>query len=386
MLFSRLWLAFALSAAMAGISVPARAERAAVFHQIEAGSFHACGIEPGGAVRCWGANDVGQLGRGGYRDHVYARPVRGMFVPATDLSAGESHSCAVTRLHRIRCWGRGVEGQLGDGDRDIDPVAVPLAGPRRWEVRVTAGYTHGCAITAAGTARCWGANGFGELGNGTHDDQLQPVAVSGLERGQRQIGAGAWFSCALDRRGAVRCWGFGGAGRLGQGDEVDSALPVVVRGLASGGAQLAVGVHHACVLDEVGRVRCWGGNDFGQVGGPQAGAAVLEPFEVPGLPAPVIAVAAGGGHSCAIAGPERQVLCWGWNLQGQLGDGGSSDSAVPVAVQGLPGGAVSVTLGDLSSCALMDSGEAWCWGGNDRGQLGRGGTVGGPVPAPVLVP
>ncbi|MCW1933121.1 hypothetical protein OKW52_12860 [Pararhodobacter zhoushanensis] len=102
------------------------------------------------------------------------------------------------------------------------------------------------------------------------------------------------------------------------------------------------------------------------------------------MPQPVSLIEAGGGHSCAVA--DGAVWCWGWNIHGQLGDGTTTDSAVPVAVQGLTGEVVALTLGDLFSCALMADGTANCWGSNDRGQLGVGTTAPSSVPMPVLTP
>ena len=365
----------------------ARAQTEARFTAIEAGTFHACGIVPGGGLRCWGANDWYQVGVGRVGDRRYPRPPRGARFSTIAVTGGENHSCAVTAAHRLRCWGRNVEGQLGTGDVAANPVPGPVGGPRPRYVAIAAGMDHTCALTAAGIVRCWGANAQGALGDGTTEPRNLPTLVTGLTGRQAQIGVGYQYSCALSRQGAVRCWGRNGNGRLGDGSVQSSTVPVGVLGLQADVAGLSVGINHACAVDGAGQGWCWGGNDLGQIGnGVISSDPVTAPVMVEGLPAPVQAIEGGGGHSCAIAGAEGAVYCWGWNLMGQLGDGSTTDSATPVAVTGLPGAAVALALGDLFSCALLADQRAFCWGSNDRGQLGTGTTNASNVPQPVLMP
>ena len=363
----------------------ASAQVPAVFGSLAAGRFHTCGVLSDGTLRCWGANDVGQLGTGDTRDRLLPRRVRGVHFPAVGLAAGEGHGCAITHRRVLRCWGDNATGQLGDGTTIRRPRAVGLAGPRRWTTAVSAGIDHTCALTAGNGVRCWGANDEGQVGDGTNVTRLVPVDVSGLTRRQRVVQAGYRFACALDVVGAVRCWGSNATRGLGDGGAAARNVPGLVSGLSSGVAALGVGVNHACVIDAAGAVLCWGDNAFGQLGNGAAGPeAARVPVPVQGLPGPAVMIAAGGGHSCAVVGAA--VYCWGWNVQGQLGDGTITDRLTAVAVGGLPGVPTVLTLGDVSSCALMVNGEALCWGGNDRGQLGIGDTSARLVPTPVRMP
>ena len=380
-------LAIWLAAAFVVMGGRAAAEGEAYFTRLDAGAQHICGIDLEGAVLCWGANDYGQLGRNDARDRAYPMRVRRLTGPATAVTAGEAHSCAVSATG-ARCWGRNAEGQLGTGDFAYRLVATATRGMRHGAAGLTAGTDHSCALAERGGLRCWGGNTAGQLGDGTLITSPLPVTVQDLPRRLAQVGAGWRFTCGRDRRGGVQCWGDGRQGRLGDGTGQDSPRPVTVQGLARGTLDLSVGIGHSCVVTGAGAVRCWGSNDFGQLGdgsgGPGAFAPV--PVTVAGLPDVAVGVAAGGGHSCAILGAARSVWCWGWNIHGQLGNDSDVDSAVPVAVQGLPGPAVTLTLGDLYGCALMEDGRAFCWGSDDRGQLGRGGTIPSPVARSVLLP
>src|SRR5919201_308783 len=131
---------------------------------------------------------------------------------------------------------------------------------------VTAGFSHTCALTSAGTVKCWGDNYWGQLGDGTTRDRGTPVNVSGLPRGVRAIAAGDLHTCALTAAGGVKCWGDNASGRLGDGTTSERHTPVTVSGLASGVSVVAAGGNHTCALTAAGGVKCWGFNEYGQLG------------------------------------------------------------------------------------------------------------------------
>jgi alpha-tubulin suppressor-like RCC1 family protein len=187
------------------------------------------------------------------------------------------------------------------------------------------------------------------------------------------VGVGVYHSCALVAGGSVRCWGGNDQGQLGNDSTTDSHVPVPVMGLSTGVLGLAVGPHDACAIT-AGSVACWGGNahyELGNTAGPQS----LVPVVVAGLSPGILAVAAGGYHTCALTSTGA-VQCWGYdNSHGQLGNDSTVDSPVPVAVKGLSSGVLALAAGADHTCAVTAAGGVVCWGDNARGQLGDGTTV-----------
>jgi len=346
---------------------------------LAAGSGHACLVRQSGRVTCWGRNADGQLGDG-------TRTPRSIGVPVADLdgavavAAGERHSCAVRAGGDVVCWGADDTGQLGDGgggDR-LAPVAVPgVTGA----VAIAAGVGFSCALLADRTAVCWGDDRNGEIGDGAPDAVPRaPTAVAGLS-GAVALSAHWQHACAIRDDQSLVCWGSNSTGQLGDGTLVNRPRPAVVVGL-QGVTAVAAGLSHTCAL-AAGGLSCWGSNSQGQLGA-ESGASttpVTAPLAV-ALVANPIAVAAGAQHTCAVRG-TGQVLCWGQNGTGQLGEGSMSSLAEPVPVTGLDTG-TAVVAGATFSCATTVDGAVLCWGDDHDGQLGTGrGVV---QPAPLTLP
>ena len=189
-----------------------------------------------------------------------------------------------------------------------------------------------CAITGlTGTVRCWGDNSHGQLGNKTNIDSLVPVTVKGLS-GATAIATGGSHTCALVSGGKVSCWGWNVFGELGDGIYDNSNVPVRVTGL-TGAIAIAAGYLHTCALLSGGTVQCWGYNAYGQLGDGTYNAGSNVPMSVSGMTG-ATATAAGGGHTCALIS-GGSVQCWGRNSLGQLGNGTPNSSSVPVGVVGL---------------------------------------------------
>ena len=233
---------------------------------LTAGSSHTCGLTEAGAVKCWGKNSDGQLGDGGTTDRRSPVNVSGLTSGATSLAAGSSHTCAVTTVGGVRCWGYNSDGQLGDGGTTDRRAPVDVAGLTSGVAAVSAGGSHTCALTTAGGVRCWGSNGNGALGDGTTTDRTTPVDVVGLTSGVTAVSAGSGYTCALAKAGGLKCWGRNHEGQLGDGTLTSRTTPVDVVGLTSGVAAVSAGGRHACALTTAGGLKCWGFNSAGQLG------------------------------------------------------------------------------------------------------------------------
>jgi alpha-tubulin suppressor-like RCC1 family protein len=367
---------------------------------ITAGLGHTCALLVSGAVRCWGSNDSGQLGLGhtndiGDNEAITTAPTVPLGATATAVSAGARHTCALLVSGAVRCWGDNDNGQLGlghtndIGDNEAITTAptVPLGAPA---TAISAGELHTCALLVTGAVRCWGYNFRGELGLGHTNDIGDNEAITTaptvpLGAPATAISGGDGFTCALLSGGAVRCWGWNTSGQLGLGstaplgdnEAITTAAPVPLGGPASA---VSAGGAHACALLAAGAVRCWGGNTNGELGlGTTAflgdNEAILTAPTVP-LGTTANAITVGGVHTCALLATSA-VRCWGGNFAGQLGLGNTDKlgdneavtSAAPVPL-GVP--ASAVTAGSDHTCALFSTGALRCWGQNLTGQLGLG--------------
>jgi alpha-tubulin suppressor-like RCC1 family protein len=269
-----------------------------------------------------------------------------------------------------------VFGQLGNGEVGYRPTPVNVSGLASGVIATTANGSNTCALTSGGGVKCWGGNSEGQLGDGSTTDRVTPVDVIGLTSGVVAIATGYYHTCALMdavHGGGVKCWGSNYYGQLGDGTTTDRTTPVNVSGLTSGVVAIAAGGGHTCALMDAvhgGGVKCWGDNRFGQLGD---GTTVERhtPADVSELTSGAIVVAAGWCHTCAVTNGGG-AKCWGANWNGQLGDGTVTRRFTPVNVSGLASGVVAVTAGGHHTCALTSGGGVKCWGTNTYGELGIG--------------
>lgn len=336
---------------------------------VTAGNFHTCALRSTGEVSCWGLND-GALGNGS--PHLSASPVAVTdLTDATDLAAGLHHTCATRADGSVACWGGNNSGQLGTGTTSSLPTLTPVAVTGLTDATsVEAGRIHTCATRTDGSVACWGWNGAGTLGDASLGPiSSVPVPVTGITDADAVTG-GWYHSCAL-RNGSVACWGSGTSGQLGDGTTAATSPATTVQKPHAVGsvAEVTTGTDHSCARFANGTVGCWG---IGSL----VGSVVMES---PPTPTPVTAltgatsVAAGEGHTCAVRA-DGTVVCWGDDQYGQLGTGISTGgSRTPVPVVGLTD-AVAVSAGGNHTCALREDGTVACWGYNGTGQLGEGAT------------
>ncbi len=332
---------------------------------IVGGDRHSCALQASGAVLCWGSNSQGQLGNGTTNSSLGPVAVTGLG-DAVALVAGPYHACALQASGGVSCWGDNFNGQLGNGTTSravVSPVAVNGLSDA---VALAAGIAHTCALQASGAVLCWGNNTFGQLGNASSNNSLSPEVVNGLGD-VVALAAGAYHTCALLASGAVRCWGYNGEGELGNGTTSTAVVsPVAVNDLGDAVA-LSAGYRHNCALKASGAVLCWGFNGEGQLGNGTTSTAVVSPVAVNGL-SDAVTLVAGGYHTCALQA-SGAARCWGYNSYGQLGNGTTNSSLCPVAVADLSD-AVALAAGGGHTCALQASGAMSCWGNNAFGQLG----------------
>ena len=344
--------------------------------QADAGDSHTCATLASGTIVCWGSNSIGQLGNNSITNSSIPVPVSGIS-NATQVAAGDGHSCARLSNGQIKCWGYNASG-LGNGSTTNSSTPVLVSGISN-ATQVAAGDGHSCARLSNGQIKCWGYNAFGQLGNGSTTSSSIPVLVSGISNAS-QVSTGRNVTCATLASGAIMCWGFNFNGQLGNNSTTNSSIPVLVNGI-SNATQVAVNYSHTCARLNTGQVKCWGYKYLGRLGnGENNFENSLIPVLVSNL-SNATQVAVGPEHSCARLN-TGQVKCWGYEYYGRLGNGednffGSSD--LPVLVNGLSN-VTQITADGEHSCSLLTSKKIKCWGYNGFGQLGNGSTANSSIP------
>lgn len=343
------------------------------------------------SVKCLGHGARGQLGDGRGEFSTTARQELGIS-DVVDYSIAGNHACAVLGDSTVTCWGTNSSyGFLGDG-RDVgwrDPV-TNAAGIVN-AVKIAAGVNHVCALLSDGSAQCWGYNGDGQLGDGTNNNSMTPVAVTGLSGSViTDIVAGGSHTCALLQDQTVKCWGGNSYGQLGDGTILNSNIPVAVAGITTASA-ISTSLNHVCAIVSAGptggTAKCWGENSSGQLGAGAVGNqnAPVDPLDaLNNSLSGVIAISAGWQHTCAVL-YGGGVACWGSNLYGGLGDGTTNQTSVSTEVVGLSGAATDIVASNEYSCALISDGTVQCWGSNMEYTLGNNDLTGTSSPTPVTV-
>lgn len=335
--------------------------------QIAFSQITTCALLADATVKCWGYNASGQLGQGDTEDRGDQPGEMGDALPAVDLGANakvvqltgssEAYLCALLDSGRVKCWGSSYGGQLGLGDEESrgdmpgemgDLLPAVDLGAGKQALLLELGYNHACVLLKDDTVKCWGQNYRGQLGIG--DDLVRgddpgemgdalPALDFGANKPPLELALGSYHSCARWADLTVRCWGLAAAGVIGQGavddigdqiGEMGDLLPAV----NIGGPVTAIraGGHYTCGQLQSGVWKCWGGNDFGQLGQGDTedrGDDIAEmgdalPALDLGVGRKILEISTGHFHSCALL-DDKSVRCWGANGWGNLGLGDTED-------------------------------------------------------------
>ena len=304
----------------------------------------------------------------------------------SQIASGNAHTCALTTTGQAYCWGINQYGQLGNNSTTGSriPVAVQMPAGVSFQ-SIAAGIIHTCALTTKGKAYCWGQGGSGRLGNNSATNSSTPVAVQ-MPAGVsfQYITANGSHTCALTAGGKAYCWGWNSQGQLGNNSTTNPSTPVAVQMPAGVSFQsIAASYYHTCALTTTGQAYCWGLNSQGQLGNNSTTGSRI-PVAVQ-MPAGVSFqyIAAGNVHTCVLT-TTGQAYCWGRGGSGQLGNNSTTSSSTPVAVQ-MPAGVSfqSITANGSHTCALTAGGKAYCWGYGSSGQLGNNSATNSPIPLAV---
>lgn len=338
--------------------------------QLVLGRAHSCARTDDGLVRCWGANDHGQLGLGLVGPPRAAPALVPGLCQVTEVSAGHDHTCALQANGEVRCWGKNKRGQVGAAVlADItSPTLRPVVSGA---VQIAAGlWQSSCARTRDGRVFCWGysLNGQDWIASddqGTND--YTPRLITGFRPGvMSSLSLGAYTACVIiDGGDLVDCWGANYHGQVGDGTRENSVPAPTPALLGPGVTQVGPGDRHGCAV-EGGQAKCWGEAslvDFSQALHP----AVTTPVVIP-LGGEVAEIYASYRHTCART-VDGRVLCWG---ESDVGQSGVATSTSAREIVGVAGRRVErLFVGWSHNCVILDDDEIRCWGANDSFQLGR---------------
>jgi alpha-tubulin suppressor-like RCC1 family protein len=279
-------------------------------------------------------------------------------------------------------WGCNGQGRLGDGSvtNQSSPVSV-VGGFSDW-CEISAGSFHSLAVRTDGTAWAWGNNSSGQLGDGTTTARSSPVSVVGGFADWCEVSAGRYHSLAVRTDGTAWAWGCNGQGRLGDGSVTNQSSPVSVVGGFADWCEVSAGSYHSLAVRTDGTAWSWGFNGDGQLGDGSV-TNQSSPVSVVGGFADWCEISAGGFHSLAVR-TDGTAWAWGFNGQGRLGDGSVTNRSSPVSVVGGFADWCQVSGGRFHSLAVRTDGSAWAWGFNGQGRLGDGSVTNRTSPVSVV--
>ena len=306
--------------------VPVRVPKLRSVRFVDVGDYVTCAIVGSGGLKCWGDNDNGQVGDGTTHDRHKPTPVTGLARGVVAVSVGSYHVCAGLNSGRVKCWGQNFYGEAGTGTSGTEYHKPRLVKNIQNATQVSAGDSYTCA-TVKSKAKCWGANYYGALGDRTVQPRNKPTQVYGLTSGVKRVIAGYRTTCAILTRGRLKCWGDNSDGAVGTGTSGNEYhKPVQVLGMARRVSSVDTDSNATCAVQNA-KAKCWGANFTYQLGDGTTDSWDV-PHQVSGLTSGVRQIQTGLFHSCALR-KSGVVKCWGGNQEGEVGIG-SSAPQVPV--------------------------------------------------------
>lgn len=284
------------------------------------------------------------------------------------ISTGNYFSCAQNSAGELKCWGFSANGSTGKDPSGNDTTNY-FDGYENNLRKIAISNGSSCILTNDYSLQCHGANDL--IGIDTKENSFTPVTPTELSKA-RDIDARGYNTCAITSNGSLKCWGW-----------TFGNTPTEVAGTLKNLLRVTLGKGHHCVIDSDFKALCWGSNSKGQLGlDVEKVSSKSAPFFVENLAQGAIQTAVGLEHTCALL-ESGGVQCWGSNEKGQLGNGGTDNSSVPVQVTGLDSGVIAIDAGDAHTCALKEDGTVYCWGDNDKGEIGNGNNDQQSTPAKV---
>ena len=342
---------------------------------IDAGTNFGIALQKNGRAWGWGYNFFGQLGDNSVTSRHTPVSVLGGVKTFCEISGGLGYSLAIDKNGRAWGWGFNGQGQLGDTSITSRRTPVSVRGTViKTFCRISAGSYHSLAIDKNGRAWGWGYNGQGQLGDNSVASRLTPVSVLGAVKTFCRISGGGNHSLAIDKNGRAWGWGFNSNGQLGDNSVTSRRTPVSVLGGVKTFCRISGGDNHSIAIDKNGRAWGWGFNSKGQLGD-NSTTSRLTPVSVLGGVKTFCKISGGGSSSLAI---DKNGRLWGWgyNSNGQLGDGTLTNRNTPVSVSGRVKTFCEISMGANHATAVDKNGRAWAWGANNSGQLGYNSTDG----------
>jgi alpha-tubulin suppressor-like RCC1 family protein len=332
---------------------------------VAVGSQFVCGITTSNRMKCWGNNTYGQIGNGS--TVTQTSPVLiDSGSTYKSIATGANHACGITTSDVLKCWGYNSSGQLGNGGTTNQTSPVVIDSGVSYS-NVSAGTSFTCGVTTTGQLKCWGLNTAGQLGIGNTTNQILPMQIPDSVNSYYKVSAGSGSACAITTVGALKCWGLNNLGLLGDGTLVNQPSPVAVDPEVSY-AQISAGQSHFCGVNSDGVVKCWGTDSYGQTG---QGLSQVITLPTKAEDASLYSkVSAGNSQSCGIVASSGQLKCWGYNLNGELGDGVSGTIMTLPKVIDRGFSYIDVSVGLVTSCGITSGNVLKCWGSASDGQLG----------------